>query len=202
MRHLVAALLVVLLAACSDYVRRDEFNSAVTELRAADRELAQRVDLLGGHLSELGMNIRRMSTDYDAKLERLEARLEVEAPVRFGVDQTTISDSDKASLRRFGQKIRQYHPDARITVEGFADPSGDADYNMWLGQQRARAVRNYLVESGLPPEQIRAVSYGESEERQVVPGATGRSGAPNRRVSLVIDYVAQRTEDETNPAAN
>ncbi len=190
----LSTLLIVVLTACGDYVRRDEFNSAVTELRAADRELAQRVDLLGGHLSELGMNIQRMSTDYDAKLERLEARLEVEAPVRFAFDDATIPEKDKSNLRRFGQKIRQYHPDARITVEGFADPAGDAEYNLWLGEQRAKAVRDYLVESGLPPAQIRAVSYGESQDRQVVPGATGSSGAANRRVSLVIDYVAERTE--------
>jgi len=58
-----------------------------------------------------------------------------------------------------------------------------------LGQRRAEAVRDYLVQTGgLPAGQVRAVSYGEDRNRQARTGATGEAGRDNRRVSLVIDY--------------
>jgi peptidoglycan-associated lipoprotein len=74
-----------------------------------------------------------------------------------------------------------------ITVEGFADPAGSRSYNRKLGMQRANAVRDFLVSSGLAADQVRAVSYGEDSNRQVVKGASHARGADNRRVSLTVD---------------
>ena len=86
--------------------------------------------------------------------------------------------------------IRDHHPGTLITVEGFADPLGSVAYNKKLGQERADAVRDYLVQTGgLPADKVRAVSYGEAKNRQVAPGATGDAGAQNRRVALVIEDV-------------
>jgi peptidoglycan-associated lipoprotein len=59
-----------------------------------------------------------------------------------------------------------------------------------LGQQRANAVREYLIQpGGLNADNLRAVSYGEATNRQVVRGAWGDEGLANRRVTLVIEYV-------------
>ena len=62
--------------------------------------------------------------------------------------------------------------------------------------RRAVAVKDYLASSGLSSEQLKAVSYGESRNRQVVPGAKGPGpdGAENRRVALVIDHAAVATD--------
>ena len=78
-----------------------------------------------------------------------------------------------------------------MTVEGFTDQAGSAEYNRLLGQRRAEAVRHYLVTTGgLQATNVRAVSYGEAVNRQVAPGATGpgAAGMENRRVALVVDY--------------
>ncbi|MNC99791.1 Outer membrane porin F precursor [compost metagenome] len=73
-------------------------------------------------------------------------------------------------------------------MEGFADPAGSTNYNLRLGQRRADAVRDYLVANGgLGAERVRSVSYGESDDRQLAPGAWGEQGDLNRRVSLVVD---------------
>lgn len=55
-------------------------------------------------------------------------------------------------------------------------------------------MRDYLVTTaGLPAEQVRAVSYGEEEDRQVRPGASGDAGQDNRRVGLIVDYAGPQT---------
>lgn len=54
---------------------------------------------------------------------------------------------------------------------------------------RVEAIRDYLTANGgLAASQVRAVSYGEEQNRQVRAGATGAEGRDNRRVALVIDY--------------
>ena len=111
-------------------------------------------------------------------------------PVFFAFDESAIRDGDRPALDKFATVIREHHPNVLVTVEGFTDPAGDADYNQWLGQQRANAVRDYLVQQGrLNADNVRAVSYGEASNRQVTPGAWGDDGLANRRITLVIEYV-------------
>jgi peptidoglycan-associated lipoprotein len=96
--------------------------------------------------------------------------------------------------------IKEYYPGALITVEGFTDPAGSARYNLRLGQRRADAVKEYLATAGgFASDSVKAVSYGEVRNRQVVPGAKGpgEEGIENRRVSLVVDHAAIATDQVT-----
>jgi peptidoglycan-associated lipoprotein len=92
-------------------------------------------------------------------------------------------------LDRFAGVVKEYYPNATITVEGFADPAGSTRFNQRLGMRRAEAVRGYLQSNGSLSGNLRAVSYGEATNRQVVPGARGPGdeGMQNRRVALVIE---------------
>ena len=86
--------------------------------------------------------------------------------------------------------IRRVYPNALVTIEGFADPSGSRDYNLRLSRRRAEAVKGVMVSRfGLPSQQFRTIGYGEVFERQVAPGA--RKDDPgaeeNRRVTFTID---------------
>ena len=127
---------------------------------------------------------------YDAQIAQLQGRIQVDMSANFAYDDATLREEDKAPLTEFANVLMDYHPNVMVTVEGFTDPAGDAEYNKWLGQQRANAVREYLIQSGLPADKVRAVSYGEDDNRQIKPGAWGDAGSANRRVALVIDYVA------------
>ena len=101
-------------------------------------------------------------------------------------------------LDRFASVVKQYYPGALVTVEGFTDPAGSAAYNRRLGQRRADAVKEYLATAGgFTSETLKAVSYGEVRNRQVVPGAKGPgdAGIENRRVALVIDHAAIATDE-------
>ena len=71
---------------------------------------------------------------------------------------------------------------ARVVLEGHADERGTREYNMALGERRAKAVQRYLVLQGVSPAQLEAVSYGE--ERPAVSGSGEASWAQNRRVEL------------------
>ena len=109
-------------------------------------------------------------------------------PVHFDFDSSVVRDDDKAVLDKFAHVVREYYQGSIITVEGFADPAGDPEYNLRLGHRRAEGVKSYLVEVAELDVPIRAISYGEAEDRQVVPGAWGKQGRSNRRAALVIDY--------------
>ena len=71
---------------------------------------------------------------------------------------------------------------ARVVLEGHADERGTREYNMALGERRAKAVQRYLVLQGVSPAQLELVSYGE--ERPVATGNDESSWAQNRRVEL------------------
>ncbi|MFJ2678523.1 peptidoglycan-associated lipoprotein Pal, partial [Pseudomonas sivasensis] len=71
---------------------------------------------------------------------------------------------------------------ARVVLEGNTDERGTREYNMALGERRAKAVQRYLVLQGVAPGQLELVSYGK--ERPVATGHDEQSWAQNRRVEL------------------
>ncbi|MFK8031064.1 MAG: OmpA family protein [Gammaproteobacteria bacterium] len=194
---------IAILTGCGSLVNRTEFDQTVAELRDTDARLAAEDARLGAsgenlraqllqmeyQMTQLTENLQGAFADYDAQIAQLQGRVRVDMTAHFAVNETSLRDQDKDALREFSNTIADYHPNILITVEGFTDPSGSAEYNKWLGMERAKAVRSYLISSGLSADKVRAVSYGEDKERQVTPGATGDTGASNRRVALVIDYV-------------
>ena len=179
------------LVACGDYVRRDEFDSTVAGLRATDSDLQGQVSDMRELFSELTGQLNRKFDDYDAQIASVQGRLRIEMTAHFEYDDDTLREADKPALDEFTEVIRAHHSNVIVTVEGFTDPAGNAEYNKQLGLRRAQAVRDYLINiGGLNPDKVRAVSYGEDPNRQVKANAWGADGAANRRVALVIDYVA------------
>lgn len=188
---LAAIAVATVLAGCSNYIKRDEFDATVTELRSADAELRAADQQLAAQIADL-------SGKYDAVVTQLAGRVRLDTVAYFAFGESMLDEQAKPLLDEFAQAIRSSHSQALITVEGFTDPAGSAAFNKRLGQARADAVRDYLVSSaGLPAEQVRAVSYGEAKERQVRPGATGEAGRDNRRVGLVVDYAGPRNTAST-----
>ena len=136
---------------------------------------------------------------YDTQIAEMGGRVRVDTAAHFAFDDATVREEDKPLLDDFAKVISSHYPDAMITAEGFADPAGSQSYNRRLGAKRAAAVRDYLVDTGgLSADRLRAVSYGEDSNRQVGRGQSGQSGAPNRRVTLVVDFAGDAgTQDGT-----
>ncbi|MDY7218766.1 peptidoglycan-associated lipoprotein Pal [Denitrificimonas sp. JX-1] len=70
----------------------------------------------------------------------------------------------------------------RVVLEGHADERGTREYNMALGERRAKAVQRYLTLQGVSPAQLEPVSYGE--ENPKVTGHGESAWSQNRRVEL------------------
>lgn len=192
----VAALVVLAgLAACAPKVTREEFQSEVakirTEMQDGDQALATRIDSVDTRITALENELAAFRSEYNVSVERMQSAIKFNVPVHFDFAQATLRESDRPVLDRFAGVVKEYYPNAVITVEGFADPAGSLAYNRRLGLERAGTVRDYLATDGaLTSANLRVVSYGETRNRQVVPGAAGpgAEGLENRRVALVIDY--------------
>lgn len=183
MRKMSVPLLLaaVALGGCTHYVKQADFDSAIAELRANDQKQQQQLDALT-------QEMQQRFAKYDAQIAEMGGRVRVDTAAHFAFNDATVRDQDKPLLDDFAKVISSHYPGATITVEGFADPAGAKGYNRRLGQRRAEAVRDYLVNSGLSADQLRAVSYGEDSNRQVDRGQSRDAGASNRRVTLVVDF--------------
>nr|WP_240733962.1 OmpA family protein [Dyella soli] len=174
-------MIAIALAGCNGYVKKADFDTAVSELRANDQKQQQQIDALA-------QEMHQKFADYDTKITALQGRISVDNIAHFDTNQSTLRDEDKQRLDEFAKVMRDHHAQALVTAEGFADPSGSPAYNQKLALKRANAVRDYLVQAGMSADQVRAVAYGSVKNRQVVKGAKGEQGQPNRRVSIVTDF--------------
>ncbi|MBZ5608683.1 MAG: OmpA family protein [Acidobacteriia bacterium] len=84
----------------------------------------------------------------------------------FDYDRHTIRADAQAALKTDAQTladiIKQY-PDFKLTVEGYCDERGSEEYNIALGDARAKQAKEYLANLGLPGEQLRVISYGKDK---------------------------------------
>ncbi len=103
-------------------------------------------------------------------------------------------DYDKASLRPDALKALQADstelrdilkdfPDYKLTIEGHCDERGSSEYNMALGDKRAEAAKDYLVQVGIPSAQLNVVSYGK--DRPVCDEHDEACWQRNRRIHIV-----------------
>ena len=83
-------------------------------------------------------------------------------PVFFNYDEAEILPEARTILQRNADWLREW-PSTRIAVQGHCDERGTAEYNLALGNERASAVREYLVSLGIPGNRITTVSMGEEE---------------------------------------
>jgi peptidoglycan-associated lipoprotein len=98
---------------------------------------------------------------------------------------------DSYELRPDGRKILQSKaellkesPDIRLLIEGHCDERGTAEYNLALGERRARAAYEFLVLLGVNPNRMQIVSYGK--ERPLNPASNETAWAENRRAQFRI----------------
>lgn len=176
----------------------DDRDAQIAELNAQVERLEAR---LGGVSEErvalqrrvdaqerLRANVATIATSFTAE----EARVERQGDdvvisllgIRFPSGRSTIN-ADSAALMQKVQKALMLFPDSTIAIEGHTDANGGDSANLILSQDRADAVRQYLVSNfGLNPEKISSVGYGEA--RPVATNETAAGRARNRRIDLVI----------------
>ncbi len=104
-------------------------------------------------------------------------------PIYFDLDSSTLSGEGSAGLRAAVQCMTE-NPTWELSVEGHADERGGTQYNIALGERRARSVADYLVNAGVAKSRVTTVSFGE--EKPANPGHDEVAWAQNRRVELRV----------------
>jgi outer membrane protein OmpA-like peptidoglycan-associated protein len=92
-------------------------------------------------------------------------------------------------LNQVAKSLKELDDDKLVSIEGFTDSRGADDMNMKLSQDRANAVKDYLISQGVKPEKVRALGRGEANP--VASNDTPEGRANNRRVEIVVQSSAQ-----------
>ena len=187
---LTASTLALLLAACagqqegadrepdSEVAGKNDGGERVTgeQPKAAKKgkdsdATAQGARTNGGVRSE---NLRRGAIDQDKG--PLSKRV-----IYFAFDSSGIQSEYTDLLQAHGEYLGA-NPDVVVTVAGHTDERGSREYNLALGERRARAVKQVLTLSGAADDQVETISYGE--EKPAVQGHDKKAWSKNRRAKL------------------
>lgn len=104
-------------------------------------------------------------------------------PLYFDFDSEQLRPESQELLQQYAEYLKK-NPDAQITISGHADDTGTSEYNMALGDKRARAAREYLEKLGIEAARIQTISFGE--EKPAVEGVTDDARAKNRRDEIDV----------------
>jgi peptidoglycan-associated lipoprotein len=102
--------------------------------------------------------------------------------IYFDFDKYNLRPDAKAGLQH-NVDVMKENPGWRVLIEGHCDERGTVEYNLALGERRARSARDYMVSMGVDPDRIEIISYGK--ERPVDPGHNEAAWAKNRRCEFV-----------------
>ena len=115
-----------------------------------------------------------------SKMEEVSGMFE---DIHFDFDKFNIRDDAKPTLKKVADYLIKNDKQSAL-IEGHCDERGTSEYNLGLGDRRARATRDYLVSLGLPSSRIEMVSYGK--ERPLCSEHNEECWAKNRRSHFVI----------------
>lgn len=104
--------------------------------------------------------------------------------VLFASGKHALLETAKTRLDQVAEALKAQSDDRQMTVEGHTDSRGSDAINQPLSQNRANAVRDYLVTRGVDPSRITAIGLGSS--RPLVDNNTAENRANNRRVEIII----------------
>ena len=98
--------------------------------------------------------------------------------VFFATNESILTTASRDTLRKQAAWLRK-NPDINVVLEGHADERGTREYNLALGERRANAAKDYLMNYGISSNRISVISYGK--ERPVDSGSNPLSWSKNRR---------------------
>jgi peptidoglycan-associated lipoprotein len=120
-----------------------------------------------------------------ARIDELIARIQ---DAYFDYDQHTLRSDAISTLAADSKElatILQQYPGYKLKIEGYCDERGSAEYNVALGDARAKAAKDYLVNAGVAAAQLDTVSFGK--EQQVCTEHEESCWQKNRRVHIVAE---------------
>ncbi len=176
LKNAAIALPLLALAACSSNDSSDEQSTVDTNAKiVAQQEAAAAEEAVRVTAAKRAAEIK------EQKRQEL-AKLRSEHIVYFDFDVSNVSD-EYASVLDAHAKYLTANANVKVLIEGHADERGTPEYNIALGERRAKAVVTYLENMGVTAEQLSVVSYGE--EKPMVEDRSEDAFAKNRRAVIV-----------------
>ncbi len=103
--------------------------------------------------------------------------------IYFDFDSANLSESSRSTLAKNAALLAK-EAASKIRIEGNCDERGSAEYNLALGERRAKAAQQYLVTMGVKQDRLSTLSYGK--EKPVVQGSDEPAWSKNRRDEFVV----------------
>ncbi len=169
------ALVALLASGCAKPVQEsEEVYDSVEEISAIDRDYG------------IGSDDSAITEDEisDSAYADKQAKVELKR-IHFAFDQFDLNTEARQTLQNNALYMEQ-NPGVSIILEGHCDERGSDEYNLALGERRARAAAEYMVNLGIDRNRIRTISYGE--EKPLDPACNETAWALNRRA----EFKAQR----------
>ncbi|MCB0795563.1 MAG: OmpA family protein [Flavobacteriales bacterium] len=158
------------LDAINQRIDRMDQRKELWQLRDRIEDLDDRMDDIQLELADLQ---RDKKADTDNPIANLSALTRKNVTIRFERNSNAIEAEYRVLLNEVFEQLAR-SPADRVLITGFTDRSGDPAVNLWLSEQRAKAVRRYLMERGIADERMMVNYYGDSrsigrdpEERRV-----------------------------------
>jgi len=104
--------------------------------------------------------------------------------VYFDFDKSDLRQDARDTLSKNAEALLKKVADAKIKIEGHCDERGSDEYNLALGDRRAKSVAKYLTTLGIAADRISTISYGK--EKPAVQGSDEAAWSKNRRAEFVI----------------
>ena len=174
-KALAIALPMMALAACSS-------NSEVDEQSQVDTNAQSQAEAQAAEQARIRANAMQREQEIKEQQRQEMERLRSEHIVYFDFDKSTVSSEFSAILDAHAKFLNE-NSNVSVLIEGHADERGTPEYNIALGERRAKAVVTYLENMGVSSSQLSVVSYGE--EKPMVKDRTEAAFAKNRRAVLV-----------------
>ncbi|HSG61473.1 MAG TPA: peptidoglycan-associated lipoprotein Pal [Pseudomonadales bacterium] len=172
MKVLGVSLAALIAVGCSSTSTTDSQSQAEAEAAAAAAAAQAEAD-------------RRAAAEAAARAEARALEVEknsLETVFYFAFDESALSAETRAALDAMAAYLKK--TDGAIRLEGHADERGSREYNMALGERRAKAVANYLSIQGVDRSRFDIISYGE--ERPAMMGHSEGSWSKNRRAEVKL----------------
>src|SRR5439155_11427620 len=107
----------------------------------------------------------------------------VRKPIQCDFAKADTRGDAQQSMNGNAARMRE-HGSLKVRIEGHCDERGTVEYNLALGDRRARAARDYLVSVGIPAQRLRTISFGK--ERPLDPGHNESAWSVNRRAEFIF----------------
>ena len=166
-KSLFLAIVVSLLTACASTKQQEAAAAAAAEAEAAAAAAAAAA-------------VASAADDAASVEVSIDTAANLESVFYFEYDQSSLTSAARAALDAQASALRDTADSVRL--EGHADERGSREYNLALGERRAKAVADYLAIQGVSRSRVEVVSYGE--ERPISLRSDDSAYSLNRRVEL------------------